>query len=348
MSPPVPTMGPVSSTTAPRPGSNPATPDGVRAFIVTPFHRLARTHAAPAMADAMVAAALADSLFFSLPADSARAPVVRYLVITMLPFAVIAPLVGPLIDRLKGGHRFVLVGSAVARAVLCYLMIDQIRAGGAPFFLLALCVLVAQRAYNVARSALVPTVVTSDDEPFAEQEPDRELGVVAGRAHRHRDADGLLLGALRADFERFLAREVVRDEPGQAAVLDRLLDLLLVSVLRTALSDTVAGPGDASVRTALRAMEEHPERAWTVQSLAQAAGLSRAAFARRFAEQVGEPPLAHLTRWRLALAADLLGGTELTLAAIATRVGYSDAFALSTAFKRRYGVPPSRYRAVAS
>ncbi|MEZ5183424.1 MAG: MFS transporter [Acidimicrobiales bacterium] len=167
----------MSSTTAPRSGSNPATPDGVRAFVVTPFHRLARTHASSAMADAMVAAALADSLFFSLPADSARAPVVRYLLITMLPFAVIAPLVGPLIDRLKGGHRFVLVGSAAARALLCYLMIGQIRAGGAPFFLLALCVLVAQRAYQVARSALVPTVVTSDDELV---EANSKLAIISG------------------------------------------------------------------------------------------------------------------------------------------------------------------------
>jgi hypothetical protein len=170
-------MGGVSNLSASTQGSNPATPDGMRAFVVTPFHRLARTHAASAMADAMVAAALADSLFFSLPADSARAPVVRYLLITMLPFAVIAPLVGPLIDRLKGGHRFVLIGTAIARAVLCYLMIDQIRAGGAPFFLLALCVLVSQRAYHVARSALVPTVVSSDDELV---EANSKLAIISG------------------------------------------------------------------------------------------------------------------------------------------------------------------------
>lgn len=143
----------MTRTSSPTQGNRPATPAGVRAFIVTPFHRLARTHAASTMADAMLAAALADSLFFSLPADSARAPVVRYLLITMLPFAVLSPLIGPLIDRLKGGHRFVLIGTAVVRAVLAYLMIDQIAAGGPPFFFLALCVLVSQRAYHVARSA---------------------------------------------------------------------------------------------------------------------------------------------------------------------------------------------------
>jgi transcriptional regulator GlxA family with amidase domain len=158
----------------------------------------------------------------------------------------------------------------------------------------------------------------------------------------------LVLPGLDLPVAGLLGREVVRDEPGQSAVLDRLLDLLLVSVLRTALPRGELAPSDPAVRGALRAMHEHPERPWTVQALAHAAGLSRAAFARRFAEAVGEPPLGHLTRWRLALAADLLAGTELTLGAIAARVGYADAFALSAAFKRRYGAPPSRYRATAS
>ena len=152
---------------------------GTRAFITTPFHRLARTHASSAMADAMVAATLASSIFFSLPADDARVPVVRYLIITMLPFALLSPLIGPLIDRLKGGHRFVLIGTAVARVVLCYLMIGLIAAGGAPFFLVALCVLVSQRAYHVARSALVPTVVGSDSELV---EANSKLAMISGLA----------------------------------------------------------------------------------------------------------------------------------------------------------------------
>lgn len=172
-------MGAVTDVPANTPSQRPATAEGHRAFIVTPFMRLARSHAASAMADAMVAASLADSLFFSLPADSARTPVVRYLIITMLPFAVIAPLIGPLIDRLKGGHRFVLLGTLVARALLSYLMIDQIDGGGPSFFLLALCVLVAQRAGHVARSALVPTVVTSDDELV---EANSKLAIISGVA----------------------------------------------------------------------------------------------------------------------------------------------------------------------
>ena len=145
------------------PRLRPATPAGARAFIVTPFARMARTHAASTMADAMVAASLAGSLFFSLPAGDARGPVLRYLVITMLPFAVISPLIGPAIDRLKGGHRFMVIGSSVFRALLCYLMARVINGGSVTFFLYALCLLVAQKAYQVARSALVPTVVVSDD-----------------------------------------------------------------------------------------------------------------------------------------------------------------------------------------
>lgn len=159
--------------------SQPRTIEGRSAFLVTPFQRMARAHFLSAMADAMVAVSLADTLFFSLPADSARAPVVRYLLITMLPFAVIAPLVGPLIDRLKGGHRFMVIASAIARAVLCWLMIGEINKGGAPFFLLALCVLVAQRAYQVARSALVPTVVNSDGELI---EANSKLAMISGLA----------------------------------------------------------------------------------------------------------------------------------------------------------------------
>jgi hypothetical protein len=175
-------MGPVTDPLASQLGSRPQTAEGSRAFVVRPFQRLARTHVANNMADAMLAAALADSIFFSLPAGEARAPVLRYLVITMAPFIFIAPLIGPLIDRLKGGHRFVLLGTLVARAGIAWLLIDQISddTPGPLFFLLALLVLVGQRAYSVARSALVPTVVTSDDELIEANSKLTILGGLAG------------------------------------------------------------------------------------------------------------------------------------------------------------------------
>jgi AraC-like DNA-binding protein len=154
-----------------------------------------------------------------------------------------------------------------------------------------------------------------------------------------------VLRQLDSPLTGLLATEVTRDEPGQAAVLDRLLDLLTVMVLRETLASTPALPTDELIVPALRAIQEHPERPWTVESLASRAGLSRATLARRFTQQVGEPPLTHLTRWRLALAADLLAGTDLTLNTIAPRVGYANAFALSAAFKRVHGTSPSSYRA---
>ena len=79
-------------------------------------------------------------------------------------------------------------------------------------------------------------------------------------------------------------------------------------------------------------------------NLAAAVGCSRAVFARRFADQVGEPPIAFLTGWRLALAADLLRASRATIAAIARQVGYGTPFALSSAFKRAYGVSPNARR----
>ena len=91
-------------------------------------------------------------------------------------------------------------------------------------------------------------------------------------------------------------------------------------------------------------MQHHPEHPWTVAELAAAGGVSRAAFARRFTDVVGEPPMTFLTGWRLALAADLLREPGATLATVARQVGYSTPFALSTAFKRAYGVSPRDHR----
>jgi AraC-like DNA-binding protein len=82
-----------------------------------------------------------------------------------------------------------------------------------------------------------------------------------------------------------------------------------------------------------------------VAELASKVGISRAALARRFTELVGEPPMAYLTGWRLAVAADLLAEPDATVAAVARQVGYGSAFALSAAFKRVRGVSPQEYRA---
>ncbi|RSM46385.1 AraC family transcriptional regulator [Amycolatopsis balhimycina DSM 5908] len=149
-----------------------------------------------------------------------------------------------------------------------------------------------------------------------------------------------------------LATEIGKDVPGQEAVLDRLLDLLLIAALRTWFDrpDSAApawyrAHDDPVVGHALRLLQHQPAEPWTVAKLAADTGVSRAALARRFAAAVGEPPMAYLTGWRLALAADLLRQhPEATIGSIAHQVGYGSAFALSTAFKREFGVSPHHYR----
>jgi len=101
---------------------------------------------------------------------------------------------------------------------------------------------------------------------------------------------------------------------------------------------------DAAVRRAVELMQLDVKRRWTVSSLAKAVGLSRAAFARRFAAALGASPIAHLTELRLAVAARLLRDGDASLAEVATRVGYESEFAFSRAFKRAYGLPPATFR----
>lgn len=153
------------------------------------------------------------------------------------------------------------------------------------------------------------------------------------------------------------ALELLMDEAGrtgvaQASVLDRLLDVLLISVvrawsesLREGEPNWLTAGRDPLVRDALRLIHARPEHAWTVESLAAATGTSRAALARRFTQLVGTPPIGYLSRWRLALAADLLQDPGLTLSAVSRRVGYATPFSMSAAFKKQYGVSPQQYRA---
>lgn len=148
-----------------------------------------------------------------------------------------------------------------------------------------------------------------------------------------------------------LATEVTREAPGQKAILNRLLDLILVSVLRAwfARPDAEAptwylASGDPVVGAALKMIHNNPAHPWTVAELANGAGASRAAFARRFNDMIGEPPMTYLTRWRLSVAADLLLNMDVTIGAVAHQVGYGSPYALSNAFKRQHGVSPKVFR----
>src|SRR5690606_9682698 len=110
---------------------------------------------------------LAGSLFFSNPAESARGDVLLYLLVTMLPFAVVAPVLGPALDYRRSGRRLLVVGSLLGRSVLALLMarwISEPAPEGLLIYPLAFGILVLAKGYSVAKSALVPALIGRDDE----------------------------------------------------------------------------------------------------------------------------------------------------------------------------------------
>ncbi|MFD3461142.1 AraC family transcriptional regulator [Nocardia fluminea] len=155
--------------------------------------------------------------------------------------------------------------------------------------------------------------------------------------------------SLRAAVD-LLADELTDTHPGADAAIPPLLDLLLLYLLRARLADSeqttgwAAAVADPDISRALRAVHDNPAHGWTVESLGARAGLSRAAFAKRFTALVGEPPLTYLTRWRMLTAAHLLRDTDHPLSTVARHTGYSSEYAFSKAFKREFGTAPGRYR----
>ena len=139
------------------------------------FRRLAITHALMMGADAAMIVALADSLFFDIDLDAARSRVLLFLVIGFAPFLVVAPLIGPLIDRVAGGRRFVIQVVALCRVVLTLLMAQYLDA--LALFPLVFASLVLQKTYAVSKSAIVPSTVRSEDELV---EANSKLGLIAG------------------------------------------------------------------------------------------------------------------------------------------------------------------------
>lgn len=153
---------------------------------------------------------------------------------------------------------------------------------------------------------------------------------------------------------------------GAEATTGKLVDILLVHVVRAWLGTAQGAPaGDAapgqprpdSLRAswlrglrdpvtarALALLHEWPARDWTLQDLADAVHVSRATLARRFTQQIGEPPLGYLTRWRMELAAHQLRTTTEPAGQVARSVGYSSEYAFNRAFTKYRGTPPGRYR----
>jgi hypothetical protein len=149
---------------------SPATPP-----VATRFTRLARTHAAMAAGDAAMAVALADSVLFSIDADAARGRVLLFLAISFVPFLFVAPLIGPAIDRMAGGRRLVIQIVTVLRVAISIAMafyVDSLL-----LFPLAFSAMVLQKTYAISKSALVPSVVRTDEELV---EANSKLGLISG------------------------------------------------------------------------------------------------------------------------------------------------------------------------
>ncbi|MFH0296817.1 AraC family transcriptional regulator [Bradyrhizobium sp. 31Argb] len=144
--------------------------------------------------------------------------------------------------------------------------------------------------------------------------------------------------------------ECASDDPGKEMILQRLLEVLLVEALRWRRIDPDAvatgvldGMRDPVLARVLRAMHADVRTGWTVSDLAGIAGMSRSAFAARFADVLGCGPAEYLTRWRMALAKDALIRGAKGLDRIADEIGYESASAFSTAFRKRLGCSPGRF-----
>ncbi|GAA3861786.1 AraC family transcriptional regulator [Streptomyces sp. NPDC003631] len=148
-----------------------------------------------------------------------------------------------------------------------------------------------------------------------------------------------------------LVGEMTTGGAGSAFASDQLAQLLFVQVLRVCLADAEVLPAgwlralaDERLGPALRLMHGDPSRPWQLEELAREAAMSRTAFALRFKEAAGVPPLTYLLNWRMTLAARALREEETPVAALAQSVGYTSESAFSNAFKRTVGVAPRRYR----
>jgi AraC-like DNA-binding protein len=158
--------------------------------------------------------------------------------------------------------------------------------------------------------------------------------------------------ALRTSLQ-LLADELRHPGPGSRAVLDHVVNILLIQLLRTWIADRdmserppswLRGLADPITREALAALHAKPADAWTVDTLASQVGVSRATLGRRFTSEVGLAPRDYLTTWRMEVAAQRLRTADDPIGAIARSVGYTSEYAFNRAFTRRHGLPPGRYR----
>ncbi|HKE43236.1 MAG TPA: AraC family transcriptional regulator [Steroidobacteraceae bacterium] len=174
------------------------------------------------------------------------------------------------------------------------------------------------------------------------------LGALPGMLHVKSASVG---GQLTHDLIRLALKESASPSAGGETILSKLSEVMFLQAIRQFV-DTLppestgwlSGLRDRYVGAALRLMHGRPSEGWTVDSMAREVGLSRSAFADRFVNIMGTPPMQYLSSWRLKLAANLLEEQRLSIAQAAAEVGYESEAAFNRAFKKLVGVPPGAWR----
>src|ERR1700733_6630411 len=172
------------------------------------------------------------------------------------------------------------------------------------------------------------------------------LGMLPPIVHIREKSDQ---AALRWSVERMM-HELHDPQPGGFLIAQHLAHLMLVQALRLHLAEGMKGGvgwlfalADKQMSAAINAMHEDTAGRWTLQELAERAGMSRSTFALRFKETVGASPMEHLTRWRMLRAGDRLANSGDPISVVARSLGYESESAFSTAFKRVMGCSPRQY-----
>jgi AraC-like DNA-binding protein len=149
----------------------------------------------------------------------------------------------------------------------------------------------------------------------------------------------------------YAASDLASGAPGAATVMSKMSELLFVETIRHFLTHEppertgwLASLRDPAIGRALSLLHSHPARNWTTEDLADQVHLSRSAFAERFTQLLGQPPMRYLTLWRMQLAAQKLKEARLSIARIAYDCGYESEATFTRAFKREFGAPPSAWR----
>lgn len=148
----------------------------------------------------------------------------------------------------------------------------------------------------------------------------------------------------------FISSEIRSVRPGTAAVVNRLVEVLFIQIMRAYVAQTETPPGilgaiaDPKLGRAMNAMHQRPDHPWSLDALAQQAGMSRTAFAQRFNALARLTPMHYLTMWRMQKAKEMLVSSNMSMLAIAEKVGYQSEASFGKAFKKCMDISPGACR----